>query len=127
LITAREKTFCLDFSKDDEEVLARAKSLRICLLLHTNFKCCAQDAREIARKYTAHRRLHILRGGGTSDNLDQLTGNGSLSGTVVENLESVDHVTSVLGGVVHGVAASRLLTSVTLGKSLTNVSKAVLH
>jgi hypothetical protein len=75
----------------------------------------------------SHRRLHILRCGGTSDNLDQLTGNGSLSGTVVENLESVDHVTSVLGGVVHGVAASRLLTSVTLGKSLTNVSKAFLH
>jgi hypothetical protein len=94
-------------------------------LLHTNFKCCAHDAREIARKYTAHTgRLHILRCGGTSDDLDQLTGNGGLSGTVVENLESVDHVTSVLGGIVHGVAASRLLTGVTLGKSLENVSKA---
>lgn len=90
-----------------------------------NFKCCAQDAREIARKFTAADALHILRCGGTSDNLDQLTGNGSLSGTVVKNLESVDHVTSVLGSVVHGVAASRLLTGMTLGKSLYDVSKVV--
>jgi hypothetical protein len=94
-------------------------------LLHTNFKCCAQDAREIARKFTATDALHILGCGSTSDNLDQLTGNGSLSSTVVKNLESVDHVTSVLGGVVHGVAASRLLTGVALGKSLIDVSKVV--
>lgn len=72
-------------------------------------------------------RLHVLRGGGTSDNLDQLTGNGSLSGTVVQNLESVDHVTSVLGGVIHSVAASRLLTGVALGKSLIVISKSIVH
>jgi hypothetical protein len=64
------------------------------------------------------RRLHVLGSRGTSDNLNQFTSNGSLSGTVVQDLEFVDHVTSVLRRVVHGVAASRLLTSVTLSKSL---------
>lgn len=95
-------------------------------MLHTKLKCGAHDAKRNRSKYTqSPTRLHVLGGGGTGDNLDQLTGNGSLSGTVVQNLESVDHVTGVLGGVVHGVAASRLLTGVTLGKSLGGVSKLV--
>lgn len=44
--------------------------------------------------------LHVLRGSSTSDNLDQLSGNDGLSGTVEENLVAADHVTSVLGGVL---------------------------
>ena len=59
----------------------------------------------------------LLGGGGTSDNLDELTGNDGLASTVEENLELGDHLTGVLGGVVHGVATGRLLASVTLGKS----------
>ena len=58
----------------------------------------------------------------TSNNLDKFASNDGLTGTVVENLELVDHVTSVLGGVVHGVLARGLLASVTLSKSLSNVS-----
>lgn len=38
----------------------------------------------------------LLRGRGTSDNLDQLSGNDGLSGTVEQDLESVDHVAGVL-------------------------------
>jgi hypothetical protein len=45
-----------------------------------------------------------------------------LTGTVVKNLELVDHVTSVLGGVVHSVLARGLLASVTLSKCLCIVS-----
>jgi len=40
-----------------------------------------------------------------------------LASTVEENLESVDHVTGVLGGVVHGVAAGRLFAGVAFGES----------
>jgi hypothetical protein len=59
----------------------------------------------------------LLRGGGTSDNLDELTGNDGLTSTVEQNLELGDHLTGVLGGVVHGVAAGGLLAGVALGKS----------
>jgi hypothetical protein len=59
----------------------------------------------------------LLGGGGTSDNLDELTGNDGLTSTVEQNLELGDHLTSVLGGVVHGVAAGGLLAGVALGKS----------
>jgi len=78
------------------------------------------------------RVLHVLRGGGTGDNLDQLTGNGGLTPTVVEDLEPVgileplsltywvrhilvDHITGVIGGVLHGVTTSRDLAGVALG------------
>ena len=64
----------------------------------------------------------LLGGGGTSDNLDELTGNDGLTGTVVENLELVDHVTSVLGGVVHCVLARGLLAGVALSKCLYMIS-----
>lgn len=49
--------------------------------------------------------LHILRGGGTSDNLDQFSGNDSLSGTVEQNLVLADHLTGVLGGVLRELSA----------------------
>lgn len=44
--------------------------------------------------------LHISRSSSTSDNLDQLSGNDGLTGSVVENLVFADHLTSVLGGVL---------------------------
>lgn len=64
----------------------------------------------------------VLGSGSTSNNLDKFASNDGLTGTVVENLELVDHVTSVLGGVVHGVLASGLLASVALSKCLYAVS-----
>lgn len=54
----------------------------------------------------------------TSDNLDQLPSNDSLSGTVEKNLELVYHVTGVLGGVVHGVTTGRILAGVAFSQSL---------
>ena len=59
----------------------------------------------------------LLGGGGTSNNFDELTGNDGLASAVEQNLELGDHVTGVLGGVVHGVAAGGLLAGVALGKS----------
>lgn len=114
-----EETFCLDSSKDDKKLIVRAKSHRICLLLHTKLKYGAHDAKRDRFEHP-HRpaRLHVCGSGGTSNDLDQLAGNDSLSGTVEQDLEFVDHVTSVLGGVVHGVATGRLLAGVALGKSL---------
>ena len=63
--------------------------------------------------------LHVRRGSSTSDNLNQLSGNDSLSGTVEENLVLVDHLTSVLGSVlrelsvlVNVVKSSIILTSI---------------
>jgi hypothetical protein len=62
--------------------------------------------------------LHLILGsGGTSDDLDELTGNDGLASTVEQNLELGDHLAGVLGGVVHGVAAGGLLAGVALGKS----------
>lgn len=54
----------------------------------------------------------------TSDNFNQLASNDSLSSSVEEDLESVDHVASILGGVIHGVTTSGVLTSVAFGQSL---------
>jgi hypothetical protein len=63
------------------------------------------------------RWLHLILGsGGTSDNLDELAGNDGLASTVEQNLELGDHLTSILGGVVHGVTTSGLLAGVALGK-----------
>jgi hypothetical protein len=39
-----------------------------------------------------------------------------LTRSVVENLELVDHLSSVLGSVVHGILTGRLLASVTLSQ-----------
>lgn len=60
----------------------------------------------------------LLGGGGTGNNLTQLVGNNGLSGAVEKNLELANHLTGVLGGVVHGVAAGRDLARVTLSKTL---------
>src|SRR5690348_12369996 len=64
----------------------------------------------------------VLGSSRTSDNLDKLASNDGLTGTVVENLELVDHVTSVLGGVVHCVLARGLLAGVALSKCLYMIS-----
>jgi hypothetical protein len=47
-------------------------------------------------------RLHVGGGRSTSDNFDQLSRNDGLTGTVEENLVLVDHLASVLGGVLYG-------------------------
>lgn len=47
-------------------------------------------------------RLHVFRGGSTSNNLNQFSSNDSLSGTVVQDLVLVDHLASVLGSVLRG-------------------------
>lgn len=44
--------------------------------------------------------LHVRRGGGTSDNLDQFACNDGLTGSVEQNLVLVDHLAGVLGGVL---------------------------
>lgn len=44
--------------------------------------------------------LHVLGGGSTSDNFDQLSGNDGLTCSVEQNLVLVDHLASVLGGVL---------------------------
>ena len=43
-----------------------------------------------------------LKGVGTTDDFNELAGDGGLARAIVEEGESVDHVTSVAGGVVHG-------------------------
>ena len=42
----------------------------------------------------------LLGSSGTSDNLNQLASNDGLTGSVEENLVTVDHVSSVLGSVL---------------------------
>lgn len=49
---------------------------------------------------TLNGNLHVRRGGGTSDNFNQLAGNDGLAGAVEENLVLADHLTSVLGSVL---------------------------
>lgn len=49
--------------------------------------------------------LRRLKGTGTCDDVDELVRDGGLTTTVVFELQIRDHVASVLGGVVHGVAA----------------------
>src|SRR6184192_218576 len=81
--------------------------------------------------------LTLLRRSGTSNDLYQFTSNDSLAGSVEQNLEFVDHFSSVLRSIlyicsfqylqcfytlettyVHGIATCRLFASVTFGKSL---------
>jgi len=57
-----------------------------------------------------------LGSGRTSDNLDKFASNDGLTSSVVENLELVDHLSSVLGSIVHGVLTRGLLASVTFGQ-----------
>jgi hypothetical protein len=73
------------------------------------------------------RFLHVFGGSSTSDNLNKFASNDGLSGTVVQNLVLANHLTSVLGGIVHGVSAGRLLAGVTFSESPEEgVGKAVL-
>lgn len=60
--------------------------------------------------------LLILTGSGTSNNLHQLASNDRLSGSVIQDLELVNHLVGVLGRVVHGVATGGLLDGMSLGK-----------
>lgn len=101
---------------------ARKNPSNLAIATYETQSAARTTQKDIARYTQETNRLHVGRSGGTGDNLDQLTGNDGLSGTVEQDLKSVDHITGVLGGVVHGVAAGGLLAGVALGKSLRCVS-----
>lgn len=61
-------------------------------------------------------RLLVLRGSRTSDDLDQLARDDSLTCSVEEDGELANHVAGVLGRVLHGISSSRLLAGVTFGQ-----------
>lgn len=44
--------------------------------------------------------LHVRRGGGTSNNLNELSSNDGLASTVVKNLVLANHLSSVLGSIL---------------------------
>lgn len=68
-----------------------------------------------------------LRSGRTSNDLDKFASNDGLTCSVVQNLKLVNHLASVLGGVVHGVLTRRLLASVALRqRPVERVGKSVL-
>lgn len=48
-----------------------------------------------------YNRSLILGRGSTSNDLYQLASNNGLTGSVVDDLELVDHISRVLGGVLH--------------------------
>lgn len=87
----------------------------------------AKDLR-VLRSSGAKRKTHVSikpnnltpqrRGNIPSNDLNQLSSDDCLSSTIEKNLESIDHVTSILGGIVHSITASRDLASVTLRESL---------
>jgi hypothetical protein len=52
--------------------------------------------------------LHFLGSNGTGDNLDQLSGNDSLSGAVVQDLVLANHLTGVLGSVLRDFSLASL-------------------
>jgi hypothetical protein len=60
----------------------------------------------------------LCRRGSTSDNFDQLSCNDSLSGAIVKNLKLSNHLTSILGCIIHGIASCCNLTCITFCKSL---------
>ena len=63
------------------------------------------------------RRRNCLERGGTSDDVDELVGDGSLATTVVLHLQRGDHVAGILGRVVHGVTTRALLSGMALDES----------
>jgi hypothetical protein len=63
--------------------------------------------------------LTLLRSGGTSDDLDKLARDDSLASAVEQNLELVDHVTSVLGRILQTLA---LWTTASEQTSLTSIA-----
>jgi hypothetical protein len=67
------------------------------------------------------RSTHSLQSRGTSDNINQLGGNGGLTGTVVGHGQAVNHISGVLGGVLHGVTLGRHLRGVTLDQGPVDV------
>ena len=68
-----------------------------------------------------------LGSGSTSDDLNEFASNDGLTCSVVQNLELVDHLSGVLGSIVHGVLTRRLLASVALGqRPVERVGKSVL-
>lgn len=77
--------------------------------LYVQYNVTFPDAAEAALAFS---HLSILGSGSTRNNLDKLTSNDSLSRSVEENLELVNHVASVLGCIVHGVATSGDFASV---------------
>jgi hypothetical protein len=95
------------------------------MLGRTNENCFLSRLRGSSTIYTIaaaaaillQHHLRVLGRRRTSDNLDQLAGDDGLSGAVEQDLELIDHVAGVLGGVVHGVAAGGLLASVALSQS----------
>ena len=58
-------------------------------------------------KKSNYRSCLTLRSSRTSDNLDKFASNNGLTGTVVQNLELVDHVSGVLGGVLWESVSTR--------------------
>lgn len=54
-------------------------------------------------------QIELSQSGSTRDNLDQLGGNTSLTGTIVLNSQLVDKLTSVLGSVLHSRHTGGLL------------------
>merc|ERR1719411_2270616 len=65
---------------------------------------------------------------GCRDNLDKLSGNDGLSGSVEGNPQLVNHLGSILGGVVHGSHPRALFRGGTLFQSIENqTGQAELH
>ena len=55
-----------------------------------------------------YNRSLILGRGSTSNNFHQLASNNGLTGSIVDDLEFVDHISSVLRGVLHERSVSVL-------------------
>jgi hypothetical protein len=64
----------------------------------------ADDNEDIAG-YLLYRSRLALGSSRTGDNLDKFASNDGLTGTVVQNLELVDHVAGVLGCVLMDMSA----------------------
>ena len=65
-------------------------------------------------KLSAAVDLHVYR---TSNNFNQLSSDDGLPGSVEENLEFINHFSSVLRGVLHGLLTGGLFTGVTFCES----------
>lgn len=86
------------------------RSPLVCVVTKGNllrFRPSGPRQRALAILLSATLDLHVCRGSGTSDNLDQFAGNHGLSGSVEENLVLVDHLAGVLGGILQDRLASR--------------------
>lgn len=99
--------------------------MRKTLLFTSSIRCTLTYNQPIQPILLDNPSIRCLLGGsgGTSDNLDQLSGNDGLASAVEKNLELSDHFSGVLGSVVHGVTASGNLASVALRKTLRRIRK----